>query len=191
MTVVNKPKLSVDFDGVISFYENGWQGAAVINDSPTPGMAQFMASAVKYFTVCIFSSRSNQPGGQSAMRQALLRWLTDALGEDPASHVYAQLEWPSEKPSAFVSLDDRAIQFNGAWPDPKELLHFKPWNRRSQPDDAAEQARDAEALILTYRKAKQLSQLGGALGDSSARVQGIGVMHAMKAAWPNIKFGED
>lgn len=126
---ISKPIISVDFDGCISRYENGWQGAGVINDTPTNGMAEFMAEAVKHFKVCIFSSRSGRPGGQSAMRQALLRWLTDSLGEDHASTVYAQIEWPTEKPAAFLSIDDRAIQFKGIWPDAKGLLQFKPWNR--------------------------------------------------------------
>jgi hypothetical protein len=189
MTAVNKPKLSVDFDGVVSKYENGWQGAAVINDSPTPGMAQFMASAVRYFTVCIFSSRSNQPGGQSAMRQALLRWLTDALGEDSASHVYAQLEWPSEKPSAFVSIDDRAIQFNGVWPDPRELLHFKPWNRRSPPD--ASLGQDEAAIVLAYRKAEELVTKGKIVRDIFMSARGEAVMKALSEAWPSIDFGDN
>jgi len=140
--------------------------------------------------VCVFSSRSNLPGGQAAMRQALLRWLTNALGEDPASHVYAQITWPTEKPAAFVTIDDRAIQFNGVWPNPKELLHFKPWNRRSPPD-ASLGEEGLSALLLAYRKAEQLAQLGAASGDSIMRVRGIGVMATMRAAWPDIRFGDD
>ena len=33
-----KQTVVFDFDGVISTYENGWQGANVINDKPVEGI---------------------------------------------------------------------------------------------------------------------------------------------------------
>ena len=40
------------------------------------------------------------------------------------------IDFPLMKPAAFVQLDDRAITFTGVFPDPKELLKFKPWNKK-------------------------------------------------------------
>jgi|WetSurMetagenome_2_1015567.scaffolds.fasta_scaffold08678_3 hypothetical protein len=182
----HKPYLSLDWDGCVSAYGNGWQGAAVINDSPTEGMAKFLDEAVELFRVGIFSSRSNLPGGGDAMRQALLRWLTASLGEDRASHVYAQVEWPREKPPAFVGLDDRVVQFQGVWPDPRELLHFKPWNRRSGPAPFNE-----AAILGAYLEAARMAEKGGIVRDIFMQRQGEAVMQALVDAWPDIKFGDN
>jgi hypothetical protein len=42
----------------------------------------------------------------------------------------SSLNYPTVKPPARVSLDDRAITFTGKWPTAKELLEFKPWYQR-------------------------------------------------------------
>ena len=41
-----------------------------------------------------------------------------------------KIKFPKHKPPAMISLDDRAIQFTGEFPDPKSLLDFKPWNKK-------------------------------------------------------------
>jgi hypothetical protein len=41
-----------------------------------------------------------------------------------------RLFWPTEKPNATISLDDRCLQFTGAWPPVETLLTFKPWNKK-------------------------------------------------------------
>jgi hypothetical protein len=40
------------------------------------------------------------------------------------------IEWPLEKPSAFVTIDDRALTFDGTWPQIDDLKAFQPWNKR-------------------------------------------------------------
>ena len=118
-----KPILCLDFDGVLHSYVSGWQGAGRVSDAAVPGAAYFLEEAVEAFEVHIFSARSNQEGGIGAMKE----WLALEFG-----HVLAEkLHFPTEKPPALVTLDDRAIQFMGTWPAISELLTFKPWNKLS------------------------------------------------------------
>jgi hypothetical protein len=124
---VIKPILCLDFDGVIHSYTSGWKGADVIPDPPVPGVFDFIRKALVHFRVAIFSSRSNQPGGLEAMKNYIA--VNSELGfHDPIEG----LEWPTEKPPAFVTIDDRALCFNGHWAtyDPELLLRFKPWNKQ-------------------------------------------------------------
>lgn len=110
--------LCLDFDGVCHSYGSGWKGAAVIPDSPVPGLFQFLESAKPVFEVVIFSSRSNEPSG----REAMIDWFE--LWKPGSSEC---LGFPTEKPAAAVTLDDRAMTFTGVWPEVNELLSFKPW----------------------------------------------------------------
>ena len=122
---MGKPILCLDFDGVIHSYTSGWKGADVIPDPPVPGAMDFIREAQKHFTVAIFSSRSNQPGGLDAMKDYVA--LNSEIGfRDPIEGI----EWPLEKPPAMVTIDDRALTFDGTWPEIETLKAFQPWNKR-------------------------------------------------------------
>ena len=132
MTHSGKPILCLDFDGVLHSYTSGWKGASVVPDPPVPGAIAFLREAVKHFRVLIFSSRSHQEGGGYAMRSWLGRHIMaeepDIIMHDPPW--FAAIEWPTEKPAALVTLDDRALTFIGTWPDMDSLLTFTPWNKK-------------------------------------------------------------
>ena len=52
------------------------------------------------------------------------------LSEDEANSDFAlDLHFPDSKPPAFIALDDRALTFNGVWPELETLTNFKPWNK--------------------------------------------------------------
>lgn len=112
-----KPILSLDFDGVLHWYRYGWKGADVIDDEPTPGAVDFVTKAQQYFKIVIYSSRSNHPGGIEAMKA----WME--------KYGFPEVEFATQKPQAFITIDDRAFNFQGEWFDPQELLKFKPWNK--------------------------------------------------------------
>jgi hypothetical protein len=112
-----KPILSLDFDGVIHWYRNGWKGIAVIDDDPVPGAKEFIENAQNYFTIVVFSSRSSSEAGIEAMQA----WME--------KHGFPPVKFAKDKPKAFLTIDDRAIQFKGEWFEPEELLGFKPWNK--------------------------------------------------------------
>lgn len=118
-----KPILCLDFDGVIHTYKSGWCGADMILDEPVEGAKEFIQDALCEFKVVIFSSRSNHEGGIQAMRA----WM-DSYGLDP----FHEIEFVKEKPPAFVTIDDRAITFEGVWPSIQRLKEFKPWNKKNE-----------------------------------------------------------
>lgn len=127
--MANKPILCLDFDGVLNSYESGWQGATTLPDPPVPGAMEFLDRAVETFDVQIFSSRSNESGGIDAMKLWLHLALLKAIGDvDPrVNQIFAAIKWPTEKPPAFVTIDDRAIQFTGVFPTIPELKGFHTW----------------------------------------------------------------
>lgn len=143
--------LLIDFDGVLHSYESGWKGARVIPDPPVPGAMKFLDEALEYFDVHIYSSRSRQWGGKRAMKKWLLRELEKYVSEkykeegfgtmgDPWNPIYvyerfawdilSKIKFPTKKPAAFLTIDDRCLCFRGIFPFPKVLQKFKPWNRK-------------------------------------------------------------
>ena len=152
--------LCLDFDGVIHSYTSGWKGARIILDPPVPGSLEFIAKATKHFQIMIYSSRSSQWGGRRAMKKWLYRRYMDIVGKesekpgdipqwywngilnktgmDPWNYevdygvkrLIKKIHFPRTKPPAFLTIDDRAIQFTGVFPELEELMGFKPWNKK-------------------------------------------------------------
>lgn len=138
-----RPILCLDFDGVLHSYESGWSkrwfAAARIADGPTSGAMQWLHDAYEggRFRVAVFSSRSKTPWGRWAMRRWLRRHLIAEFGQMAGPNMgplYLEIldwiEWPWFKPAALITLDDRAITFDGTWPPLDALAGFKPWNKR-------------------------------------------------------------
>lgn len=147
---MSKPILCLDFDGVLHGYQSGWRGARTVPDPPVPGAMKFLIDALDHFEVAIHSSRSRYFGGRGAMKAWLRHHLCEhfwAGGGTDVSNLYAsadydehyllkadlivkRISFPLWKPPAHVTLDDRAVTFEGAWPAMEHLKNFKPWNRR-------------------------------------------------------------
>jgi hypothetical protein len=120
-----KKIICVDFDGVIHSYESGWKGATVITDKPVEGAISWLEKMCQLddFEINIYSSRSKEPGAVEAMKM----WLF-AHG----MHV-SELDligFPTQKPSAWMTIDDRAFCFKGKFPNVNWLRDFKPWNKK-------------------------------------------------------------
>ena len=129
---MKKPILCLDFDGVLHSYTSGWQGADVIPDPPVEGAIAFLYEAIMAFDVQIYSSRSHQEGGIQAMQDWLVSWERAWLATQaahPRTSLLLHVTFPTEKPAAMVTIDDRAITFTGIWPDIPTLQQFKPWNK--------------------------------------------------------------
>lgn len=154
---MNKPTISVDFDGVLHSYTSGWKGARTIPDPPVPGAIPWLCSMLPHFDVAISSARSGQLGGRWAMKRWIAQWAATAFlglnrddwmklvndadydpGMDPVEeearhfgrHLVRRIQWPRLKPSAVLYIDDRAHCFEGTFPSAEQIQAFKPWNKR-------------------------------------------------------------
>jgi len=139
-----KPTICIDFDGVIHSYERGWQNG-VIYGTVVPWFFEWVERVRDHFKLVIYSSRSKTDEGVTAMafwlneqRQLWLKNNTSALsGDDPLRNETEplEIEFAYEKPAAYLTIDDRAIQFKGDWSDPsltvEAIRGFKPWNAQS------------------------------------------------------------
>ncbi|GEM_PF-1206549 len=152
-----KPILCLDFDGVIHAYTSGWKGVTRIPDPPVPGALQFIVAALDRFQVAIYSSRSRTWFGRQAMRAWLLKHLIDLSPNTPqeapdwwyrrvartafadpwseeviwaAKNVCREILWAKHKPPATVSIDDRALLFDGTFPSLDMLASFQPLTKR-------------------------------------------------------------
>lgn len=121
------PILCIDMDGVIHSYEKGWADGSLYGHV-VPGFFEWAAKAQKIFKLVIYSSRSKTKSGLEAMEV----WLEEEhhkWGGEPI-----EVEFSSTKPAAFLTIDDRAVVFNGDWnaPElqPEALVRFKPWTNR-------------------------------------------------------------
>lgn len=116
----DRKTLCVDFDGVLHSYASGWKGAAVIPDPPVKGAIPWLVLMTSHFDVAVFSSRNHQDGGVVAMA----RWLED---NGLPAEVLARISFPTAKPAAHLTIDDRAVRFDGEFPTVEEVSSFRPW----------------------------------------------------------------
>lgn len=132
---MRKPIMCIDFDGVIHSYEKGWQDGEIYG-SVVDGFFEWVNIAKDHFRLVIYSSRSKEPDKLLAMQRWIenknLEWLIDKNPPGTTDYVGFSFEFASEKPPAFLTIDDRAMTFNGDWYDdcwwPEKLINFKPWN---------------------------------------------------------------
>lgn len=129
---MTKLTLNLDFDGVINSYKSGWLGETELPDPPVPGALAFIIKARKDFEITICSSRAKSEVGRKAIQEYLQKYFVHQLGlsAEIAGQILDEITITNEKPAAYVSIDDRALTFNGEWPSIEELKTFQPWYRK-------------------------------------------------------------
>lgn len=141
-----KPILCLDFDGVIHSYTTPWKGEDIIPDPPVKGAISALVDYSDFFELHIFSSRSKTKEGREAMYNWLYiqiqLWLNDKLGklrneQAVISWMTDNIKWPTEKPPAFLTIDDRGWTFEGVFPSVEEIQNFVPRNKRKDQEDAS------------------------------------------------------
>lgn len=133
-----KPILCVDFDGVIHSYERGWQNGEIYG-TVVPGFFEWVEQVRDHFKIVIYSSRSKDDEGVTAMgfwlHQQRNDWIKSGGQGNPTEPL--AIEFTNEKPPAFLTIDDRAIRFEGNWNAPElsldALRTFKPWTQAPRP----------------------------------------------------------
>jgi beta-phosphoglucomutase-like phosphatase (HAD superfamily) len=111
--------LIFDFDGVIHSYTSPWVDAVTIPDPPIEGIKEAIEKIRDEFIVVVVSTRCFSPGGIEAIKE----WL--------AKYEIEVDDVTDKKPPAFLSIDDRAICFDGnaeslIW----KINSFKHWTRK-------------------------------------------------------------
>lgn len=130
-----KPTICIDFDGVIHSYEKGWQGGAIYGEV-VPGFFEWVERVRHQFKLVIYSSRSKDDAGVTAMALWLHEkrnaWIKSGGERHPTEPL--SMEFAHEKPAAWLTIDDRAIQFRGDWTAPEldamTMRAFRPWNAK-------------------------------------------------------------
>ena len=120
-----KRKICIDFDGVIHSYTTKWDGADHIPDPPVKGAIAWLKELIKSKDIepMIYSSRSITFEGINAMKE----WL---IMNGLSFEEIQEIRFPMQKPAAFLTIDDRAICFQGIFPTIQEMCDFRPWNKR-------------------------------------------------------------
>lgn len=112
-----RPRIAVDFDGVIHSYSSPWEGPTVIPDDPVPGAIEWLNSLGDEFKLCILTTRAETEGG----RAAVTLWLH-------AHGLSVPFEVTCQKLPALMYIDDRAWRFTGAnFPSVQEIYAAKSW----------------------------------------------------------------
>jgi hypothetical protein len=124
----DRKTLCVDFDGVLHSYTSGWQGAGIVSDPPVEGAIEWLMEMTQErgIEVCIYSSRSREQDGVEAM----MRWL---VGNGLPLDLAARIKFPTQKPSAFLTIDDRCFRFEGDFPSYAWIQRFRPWQKWGAP----------------------------------------------------------
>ena len=130
-----KPTICIDFDGVIHSYERGWQNG-VIYGTVVPGFFEWVERVRARFKLVIYSSRSKSDDGIAAMglwlHEQRNAWIKAGGQRDPVNPL--AIDFAHEKPAAWLTIDDRAVQFRGDWAAPEitadAMAAFKPWNAK-------------------------------------------------------------
>ena len=135
----HKKIICLDFDGVIHSYTSGWKGPRNIPDDPVKGAFEWIEKFIWErctlpesmdpwpadgdYELCIYSSRSTTFAGRWAMKQWMIKHGFD-------SRYFEVIKFPTKKPPAHLTIDDRAICFKGKFPTIKTIEEFKPWNKK-------------------------------------------------------------
>lgn len=120
---MNKLRLLFDFDGVIHSYTSGWHGVDMATDPVVKGMKECIDELKDSgkFEIVIYSSRCTHKEGIQAIKDYC------------AEHNIYYDEISAHKKAAYLTIDDRAICFDGnGFTLAEKIEEFKPWQKKDK-----------------------------------------------------------
>ncbi len=143
--------IAIDFDGVIHKYSKGWQDGSCYDDE-VDGVFEVIKELMKEYTVFIFSTRSPRQI-KKWLRPRIMEsdYMVSGPGNDPQEYIWSKygftcrvipfwvkfwnkknvLGITKRKLPAMVYIDDRAMRFDGNWPEViSQLTSFKTYQQK-------------------------------------------------------------
>jgi len=106
-------QVGIDFDGVIHANSKGFYDGTVY-DEPIPGAREALAKLSERFVIIVYSAKARKDrmliNGQTGV-DLIWEWLKKHDMDGFVKDVTA------EKPRAVFYIDDKAVRFNGDWPE--------------------------------------------------------------------------
>jgi hypothetical protein len=116
-----KKILLFDFDGVIHSYTSKWSGVDLALDPPVHGIKETIDTLKEKYQIVIYSSRCSNSAGLGCIR----RYCNE-------HNIYYD-DITDRKPAAYLTIDDRAICFNGdSFSLIDKINNFSPWNKKDK-----------------------------------------------------------
>ena len=131
MKTDDRPRLYVDFDGVIHDGKENPKRPTPILGKPVPGAFRFLSEANQIFCVRILSWRFMHGKPWAGNRTSVRRWFKR---HGWPTHVGGALEhlWlgPEENVIPVMTISTRVSCFRGTFPDPEQLTKFEPYSQQ-------------------------------------------------------------
>ena len=121
----DKPVLAISFKDCVSQHYDK-------DGSLVPGFLNWAVEAYKYFKLVIYSEDVEIETMESFTRNFTIPWRHEQMNRGtPNAKSELQFEFSKTLPPTFISIGPKFITFTGRWdmpyPNPTELLNFKPW----------------------------------------------------------------
>lgn len=135
------PRVVVDepvddaIDFLLDLLADGWDVVVYSTRSSQWGGRRTMKRWLRYWAERHFMEALKDPEGDAFDRWERagfippMEWAEQEDCKEAGKWITDQIRFPRSKPPALVTLDDRAICFQGRFPDLEALNNFRPWNR--------------------------------------------------------------
>ncbi len=128
----DKPRLHVEFDGVIHDGREDPQRPTPILGKPVDGAFEFLTQARELFDIRILSWRYAAGDNQLTNRSAVRRWFKRHGWPTKVGGALESLALgPEEKVVPLLTLSARVSLFEGTFPDPHQLTKFEPYSEKT------------------------------------------------------------